>query len=131
MVDERAEFVRSLRELADFYEVRPELPLPNSGYNWDLLACGGKEKLAWMATLLKPCEKDFKGVLAKVFRRFGPFKLEAYTLRSNVCERVVVGTRTVPEKIIPAQVKEIVPEHEEDIVEWKCPDSLLAGEGAE
>lgn len=41
--------------------------------------------------------------------------------REAVCTKKVVGTETIPEKIVPAQTKEIV--------EWECePISLLARE---
>ena len=44
--------------------------------------------------------------------------------RDTVCKKLVVGKKIVPsapERIIPA-----MPEHEEDIVEWECPESFLA-----
>jgi hypothetical protein len=46
---------------------------------------------------------------------FTTFKL--YVSRSSVCERVVTGKRLVPEQILPA--------HEEEIVEWECRDSIM------
>lgn len=44
--------------------------------------------------------------------------LAASVHREAVCERVVVGTRAVPEKTTPA--------HTEEIVEWKCGSILAA-----
>lgn len=40
--------------------------------------------------------------------------------RDQVCRKVVTGTRTVPEQVIPA--------HEQDVIEWVCDEPLLAPE---
>jgi hypothetical protein len=51
--------------------------------------------------------------------------LNFYTLRDNVCKKRVVGTRTVPEFILKGTASTVIPEHEEEIIEWDCPESLL------
>ena len=129
MVDERADFIRGLRELADFYDARPELPLP-SEVTVNLTDVKGKAELAHVAELMKPCKKEVTLSFYKLIRHFGPIVLEAYDWRSNICERIVTGTKVVAEKIVPAQEEEVIPEHEEDIVVWKCPDSLLEASDA-
>ena len=125
MDKEREDFIEGLRDLADFYEERALLPVPTHIATFSLPYCNSKEELVQMALLFKPCEKDFTGSFKRINRKFGPLTLQAAAWRGDVCERVVTGTRTVAEQITPAQEVEIVPEHEEDIVEWKCPDSLL------
>lgn len=43
---------------------------------------------------------------------------------AHICERVKTGTLLVPaqpERTLPA-----TPQHEEDVYEWKCPESILA-----
>lgn len=37
-----------------------------------------------------------------------------------VCERVVVGSRLIPEMVVPAVPEQTIPEHEEEIVEYRC-----------
>lgn len=53
-----------------------------------------------------------------VRRRFGSVHVRAWVPHRQVCERVVVGARTVPE-------------HVEEVVEWRCPGSLLADKSRE
>ncbi len=50
--------------------------------------------------------------------------IQVWGKKEAVCERVVVGTRTVAAK--PQQIIEAIPEREEEIVEWKCPPSFVA-----
>jgi hypothetical protein len=106
-----AEYANALRRIADWIEVHPDLPLPSQTQLDFLSGVDTKEDLAKFARGFGECKKDFGGI-----------KLRAVAWRKNVCERVVVGTREVPEEIIPAR---LVPAHMEDIVEWKCPESLL------
>lgn len=53
----------------------------------------------------------------KSFSDDGRIRIDFFTSRDMVCERVVVGTKEVPEQYTPA--------HTEEIVEWKCSESLL------
>ena len=54
-----------------------------------------------------------------VRRTFGEgVQLDVYMPREQVCRKVVLGTREVPERVVPART--------EEIVEWVCDDSLLA-----
>ena len=130
MADARADFIRGLRGLADFYAARPELKMP-SAPGFSIVSVSGKGELVEMARLMSPCNKEFDDLFYRVIRMFGPIKLKALDYRANVCERVVTGTRVVPERIIAATEGEIIPEHEVEIVVWKCPDSLLTSVGGE
>jgi hypothetical protein len=62
--------------------------------------------------------KSHDGTWLNLVKDFGAFTLEVLYKSELVCERVVVGTENVPEKTVPAHTKEIV--------EWQCPESLLA-----
>jgi hypothetical protein len=73
--------------------------------------------------------KSFHNIFQKTEKNNGDFLFElAYkansvvearilTAKQHICKKVVVGTRKVPETVVP--------EHEEDIYEWKCPESIL------
>ena len=52
-------------------------------------------------------------------------QIEFFTSRGAVCQKKVIGTRTVPEEVIPTIVGKVIPAHEEEITEWECPESLL------
>lgn len=56
------------------------------------------------------------GASTEVRRSFGSVDVRVWTPSSQVCEKVVVGTREVPA-------------HIEEIVRWECPDSLLNTNG--
>lgn len=53
-----------------------------------------------------------------LFRQEGSVTLRLSVERALVCERKVVGKKHVPGYVVEA--------HDEDIVEWTCPDSILA-----
>ena len=76
-------------------------------------------------------EKTYDDKYGNVLLHFGPVHLQAYSLRDEVCERVVVGTREVVEEVQDPEALAAVPTitqtRTEDIVEWQC-RPLLAGE---
>ncbi len=108
MNEERIEFVKSLREFADFLENNPGVPSPNSAYLCSPVETA--EELRAAVRVMGRVQKDFSDKHVAVEKVFGGIKYAVYTNRENVCERIVVGKRIVP----------AVAEHEEDIVEWKC-----------
>lgn len=88
--------------------------------------------------ILPPTKKSFAeavrgvgGVQKKVgdtwyycAKRFGTIEVCWALQREHICERVVIGTQTVPaepEKVLPAMPERVV-----EIVEWKCPESIFA-----
>jgi hypothetical protein len=106
----------ALHDLAGFYEAHPWVPKP-----WGELSIydlHSKEEAARVARAFGECEKDFstEGLVA-LTKDFGGLRLRVVFNRDAVCERVVVGTKTVPRREVPAEVIEA---HEEDIVEWRC-----------
>ncbi len=122
------EYANALRRIADFVEVHPKISIPDTTnidiYQW----IEGKEFLTEIARIFGTCKKDYGTTYSTVKKDFGGIFLSATTYKEQVCERVVIGKKIVPEIIIPAS---LIPEHEEEIVEWKCPESLLASEEEE
>jgi hypothetical protein len=116
MTEKQAEFVRGLRELADWLEASPEWI---GGY-WNALRVDDfvdtQDEFRAKARLLGgERRKDAVGNYLSVERFFGPHRVAVNVSREKVCERVVVGTREVPAE--PARV--------EEIVEWRCEPSIL------
>lgn len=111
---ERTDFVNGLRALADFIEKNEALPVPySSPFNFFV---NTKAELRDMQRIVGgKLEKDATDHYFYLRRLFGPLKLDINISREEVCERIVLGKRTVPE-------------HEEDIVQWRCADSILADE---
>lgn len=119
------EYANALRRIADFVEVHTDLPVPYlsnmSLYEWT----NGKELCANAAKAFGTCKKESSDNYFSVKKDFGGITLTATTFRKNVCERVVVGTEQVPETVVPATPSQVIPAHTREIVEWKCPESLL------
>ena len=129
-----AEYADGLRQVADFLEAHPEIELPESTLNCYRLY--NKEAVAVTARALSSggrCAKVYEESIVLLKRVFGPIELCYLGSRSNVCERVQVGTKIEPEHIIPAQAEQFIPaqaeqfipEREVQVYGWRCP-SLLA-----
>lgn len=119
VVDERKEYVKSLREFANFLE-NSEAPLPqlfafNIGFSDKEKLIEAKSKVPGVLTKL------FTDYTFELFKKIGIFTYCLYTSRNSVCERIVVGKKIVPSAYYP--------EHEEDIVEYKCPEHVLGEDG--
>jgi len=113
----RAAYVNGLRQLADFVEAHPELPVPFAGgHN---VFVGTKAELATFARL--PGVRWDKSVDPNYFyirHTFdGGHSYDINVQREQVCRKVVTGTRLVPAE----------PAHEVDVFEWVCDEPLLAG----
>jgi hypothetical protein len=115
------EYVDSLRQIADFYEANPECPLPG-GTIFYIDAVHGKEEMSNVARIFGSCEKSVDTSFYNLIKVFGSLKLWAREWREKICTRKVIGVQFVPEKYIPGTLIEA---HEEEIVEWDCPESLL------
>lgn len=88
-----------------------------------------KEELAKLVKGIGSCRKqvsmdesDFEFIVEVGSANHGA-RLKFITSRANVCEKKVVGFKSVPAQVIPECV---IPAREEEIVEWSCPDSILA-----
>ena len=111
------ECAERFRKLADVIQ-HPNMPQP-----WH----GGHAPLIMYADTLEQFQALIKAVGTGKKRYdeswiwFSPDSWPELTIgffRSLLCTRRVVGTRTIPEKVIPA--------HTEEIVEWDC-EPILAG----
>ena len=113
-------FAEGLRALADWYEQHPDVEHPGelSVYG----AADTRERAAEIARMFGRATKSFTGVgdeLMELRHDFGGgVALRFVFNRDAVCSRRVVGTRTVPERVIPA--------HTEEMVEWDC-EPILGG----
>ena len=119
------EFAEALRKLARWYEEHPDIPRPS-----DPALCVyaiDHVDITFLARTLGTFTKEVtaSGGLYMIARDFGGVVLRFVYNRDTVCTKRVVGTRTVP--ATPAQPA--CPEHEEEIVEWDCPHSLLGEVG--
>ena len=130
-----AEYAAGLRQVAEFIEAHTEIPLPTA-----TLTCYGmsdKKVAALVARALGQggrCNKVYEDSLLRLKREFGAIELEYLGLRSNVCERVRVGKRLVPEKYVPPQPAtegQIIPEHEEIVYDWVCGPLLAVPDSVE
>lgn len=114
-------FVESLRELADFYEQNPTLPIPNKQTInlFDITV----EQIKEFITLSKKTVK--KSWIESFFYATIPFgsriELDLNIARNKVCEKVV--TKRIITKQVPVSFEE--KEIEEEIIEWKCPDTIF------
>lgn len=126
---ERASYIYGLRRIADVLEKNPAMKLPYFG-----VGCLRVETIEEMRQVALAVgghwEKEQDADSFALRQRFTPYDLQLfiYAHRETVCERIVIGTREVPEKTIPAvpaQDERIVPAHVEEIVKWVCPEILV------
>lgn len=114
------EYAHSLRLIADWYEAHPEFEAPYGDFS--VCNLNGKDTAAALVRALGGCEKEYSENMFFIKKSFAGLKISFAFYRNDVCERVVVGEEDVPEKIIPAQKREIV--------EWRCAPILAASDEA-
>lgn len=128
---EAKEFIRSLRLLANWYEAHPEISVLPHPYLfktlWPSEFKDPKTILAAVAKAGGKVAKNYTETEIQVEVRFGSILLRYDAPREKVCERVKVGEKIIPAKVVPAREEMFIPEKVEEIFEWKCPESLLAG----
>ena len=130
--DDRRRYLDGLQELVDFLKAHPAVDFnPEYSVITILWHRSGVDELAKAARLLGRVEKRSDDSFLNLERHFGPHRIQAYSSHTAVCERVVVGTETVtreePDPEALKQVPKITVTEEREIVEWKCPESILAG----
>jgi hypothetical protein len=124
------EMAASLRLIADLLESNPDFPQPDvsgSFLSWD------DEKRKRQIRALVPFEKKYSDEYFWMKRKVGTVQLDYVVNRKSVCRPVVVGKRRIEEKIIPAvpeKPSQIIPAHEEDIIQWKCDPVIEESEQA-
>jgi hypothetical protein len=123
----RLQFIEGLRAVANFYEQNPGawydgMHLTLNMYVWGRAA---RKKLAETARAFGRCDKVCDHDHITVSRRFSEqVTVAVFAPRAQVCRRVLLGTRTLPPRIIPATEELHIPASRVEIVEWKC-DPLL------
>lgn len=130
----RAEWIKGLRDMADWFESNPDFPVPKyTGimvdlFDYNFVGETAVQRMANAARGLGRCEKCHVGDRYYVLRRhFGPHRIDVNTYSENVCSRIQVGTKTVtrPVKLKNPEMETV----EEPVYEWHC-DPLLANEEA-
>ena len=119
MASERDMYIAGLRELANFLDRHPDLPVPCAGAHnafarstTELAVCARTPGVHWT--------KGASGLyfyLSVEFSGMHSYKLNL--MRELVCRKVVTGTRMQP----------AVPAREIEEYEWVCNDQLLAAIG--
>lgn len=113
--------IQGLEELARFLRSSPDFPTISS-YLWASLYFQNKVDLISATRMLHFAKKEYNNSAFNVVRKFGPgnqVQIRLTIAREQVCEKKVVGTKHVEAYTIAA--------HEEEVVEWKCSEPLLAG----
>lgn len=130
-IEERTAYTEGLRQLADWLDAHPDIDLPWTGTTYDPFSLGvwlTKEELAEIVRALPGrVEKQFDETVVRVTSAFGGLRVQAYSGRNEVCERIVTGTETVTVPAIEAK-----PERTEvrEVVEWRCHPILADDETA-
>lgn len=124
-----AEYAIGLRAAADFYEQNPSIPVPSSDLS--NFATNGKEMARIVVKALGHCDKLYSesGLLTVSAVRSG-LTLRFVFHREDVCEKVVVGTKTIAAHVRPAREEEHVPECVIEETEWRCGSLLAESEAA-
>lgn len=131
--EKRAGYISGLRKVADLLEAEPDLPVPFHGAEGGpltvyMLHSDRESFVSAVRALPGKADKQVTDDTYRVGVRLDGLGLEVVAYRSEVCERVVTGTREVtktipdPNAVVPTvEVTETV----ED-VEWIC-KPLLEG----
>lgn len=124
---EQAELIRSLRDLADYLETKEfDLGHTTIGTVDVYLFCDDGQAFLKNVKVMGGFQREFNDYSAQAVKKFGMAKFIVHSSREQVCERVKVGVEVrpaEPERVIPAQPERVV-----DKYEYKCPESLLAGQ---
>ena len=123
-MDEAREVSGCLRQIADWLEANADtLDCDRVSHGVTYLWCDTPEQFASCAKALGKFRKDASGSYFNASRFFGPIELQATIGRENLCRRIV-HKRIEPAK--PAMLIEAQPEREVEVIEYECPESILA-----
>jgi len=123
----RRQFIEGLRAVAKFYEENPGasydgMHLTLNMYVWGRTA---RKALIETARLFGHCNKIYDENNITVSRQFSEqVTVAVFAARARVCRRVILGSRILPERILPATSEVRIPASRVEIVEWQC-DPLL------
>ena len=121
----REEQIQGLREIADFLEQHPEVPVLTHD-----MSIYPENKLESVKAIVRTgghWDKDYNDTFFVLSRKFAGLKLRAVFSREVVCKRIE-KTVYVEEQVLPAREEVVIPATTKKIVEWDCNDnaSLLA-----
>jgi len=126
----RRQFIEGLRAVARFYEDNPDawydgIHLTLNMYIWGREA---REILARSVRALGSCIKTYDDTNITVSRKFSDqVTLSFFAPRAKVCRRIILGTRILPARTVPASGEVHLPATTEQVVAWTC-DPLLQEE---
>jgi hypothetical protein len=112
------EYAQSLRKVADWFEKHPEVAPPHDANVIHLYNVHSRADMERVARNFGSCEKVYDDYgNFRLQKKVGDITIEAVASRSEICKKKIVGSRVVPEQVVPA--------HVEEIVEWECFDTPL------
>lgn len=124
--NKHAEYIKGLRLLADHLEAHPDFP----GRAWSpdiYFRVNTKEALIAAARTLGSFKKKVLRDSFYIIKKLGNIEVKVYTSRANVCTKIITGQRWEEgSPAEPAKEGKMV-----DVVQWDCPDTLLAKETAD
>ena len=110
-----AEFADGLRKLADWYEANPECPLP--AIPLQNVQVQTKEHAQYIVRRVPAATKHYSDSMFSLTVMFGALPVEFVFWKSAVCQRIVKETIIIPAHTLPER---LVPEEVKEVVEWKC-----------
>ena len=131
----KQEYIQSLKGLADFLEERA-LPDEWVSNTWSEVLTSYSVPFLEFQVINKQSFGEIAAALGTYDKSANDYRVEAKATliggaqvlvtiaHEKICEKVVIGKKTIP--FSQAYMVQAVPEHEEDIIEWKCPDSFVA-----
>jgi hypothetical protein len=118
-VTEKSLFAQGLRQAAEVAERMKAAGFDHGG-DTIVFCAWSKEDFQKMARALGSFTKSADSTQFKLTKALdGNLKVVVVIPRSSICARKVIGTKMVPEVVIPA--------HTEEIIEWECTPSILDG----
>lgn len=130
----REEQIAAIRELADWLEAHPDIPIPHgltgdNEFAYELIhASHGGDQQAVLADVARALPGKVTKYVLKVDetlftisgRLSGGIYIKVVADRDEVCERVVVGTRKVTEQVPAPDAPMVEVTRTVEDVEWHC-----------
>lgn len=114
--------IERLRALADWFEAHPLAPTTGSFSSTSAYVyVSDVSCFAHLGSFKKRTDDRYFYADLMV----GDYPVHFMAPRGEVCTPRVVGKKLVPSIVIEARPEQVIPAHEEDIVEWDC-SSVLA-----
>ena len=109
--------VERLRALADWFATHPQAPQSVSYCDtWAHSYVTNTDAFRHLGPFTKEVSDEYFYAQVEV----GDVHLRFMCPRTKVCTAKVVGTKFVEAVVIPATPEQVIPSHEEDIIEWDC-----------